>query len=327
MPRHLRAPRPSAPRENRYGWPVSAPRLPWTQVSRACICLGVAVGIAAPVGLAPRVASAATAGPEASNEVALDESKKLYDEGLAHFETHDYEGAVDKWTLAYSKLPADAEGQRNAMVYNIATAQEKAYEVDKDVQHLRQAQLLLESYVKNYKAMYQKTPETKAEVDKANARIQALRDRIAAAEAGAAPSAPVQPVNPSGGQLGTHDGIQWSSGHTPPVDQEKLAHNRRLSSEASKADTLIIAGWATGSVGLFLLLVGTGAVVGGSRTDTNGATYGGVAALVLGAGGVAAGGALLGVGFKKRNAARNGQIAVSPMVAPGFAGAGVSGRF
>lgn len=307
---------------------MSAPRLPWTQVTRTCICFGVAVGIAAPVGLAPRVASAAFVGPEASDTAALDQSKKLYDEGLAHFETHDYEGAVDKWTLAYSKLPEDATGQRNAMVYNIATAQEKAYEVDKDIQHLRQAELLLESYVKNYKVLYQKTPETKAEVDKANARIKALRERIAAAEAGAAPpSAPVQPMNPSGGQLGTHDGIQWSTGHAPPVDQEKLAHNRRLSAESSKADTLIIAGWATGSVGLFLLLVGTGAVVGGTRTDTNGATYGGVVTLVLGAGGVAAGGALLGVGFKKRNAARRGELAVSPLLSPGFAGAGVSGRF
>lgn len=328
MPKPVPRPRPAASRENRYGWPVSAPRrLPWPRLARTCICLGVSAGIAAPVGLHARTASAALVGPEASSEAALDESKRLYDEGLAHFETHDYAGAVDKWTLAYSKLPQDATGQRNAMVYNIATAQEKAYEVDKDVQHLRQAELLLESYVKTYKDMYQKTPETKAEVDKANARIRALRDRIAAAESGAAPSAPVQPANPSGGQLGTHDGIQWSTGHAPPVDQEKLAYNRRLSAEASKADTFIIAGWATGSVGLFLLLIGTGAVVGGTRTDTNGATYGGVATLVLGAGGVAAGGALLGIGFKKRNAAREGRIAVQPLVSPTFAGAGVSGRF
>lgn len=327
MPRCALDPAPVARRENRYGSRVIAPRPVWTQVARRSLCLGLAASVA---GLCPRPASAAVmvaAGP--AEEAPLDAAKRLYDEGLAHFQTHDYEGAVQKWTLAYSKLPEDAPGQRNAMVYNIATAQEKAYELDKDLQHLRQAQLLLESYVKTYKAMYKKTPETKVEVDKANERIQALRDRIAAAESGAPPTAPtpVQTGNVTGGQLGTHDGIQWSTGHTPPVDQEKLAHNRRLSGESSKADTLIIAGWATGSVGLFLLLVGAGAVAGGESTGRRGATYGGVGALVLGAGGVAAGGALLGIGFKKRKAVKEGRIAAGPVLYPGFAGAGISGRF
>ena len=285
----------------------------------------MAAAIAIPTGVVLAPASAHAFAPE-------DEAKALYEEGLARFETHDYNGAVDKWTLAYSKLPPDASGQRNAMVYNIATAQEKAYDLDKDLQHLRQAALLLESYVENYKDMFKKTPETKAEVDKANARIKSLRERIAAAERGESaappPTAPT-PVGGGGGGLGPNgaDGIQWNTGHAPPVDKEKLAHNRLLATQAQKGDQMIIAGYAVGSVGLLFLLGGAAAAGVGSSTETDGATFSGIGMLVVGAAGVATGGALLGIGFKKKKAAQRGELVLTPAAGRGFAGVGLSGRF
>jgi hypothetical protein len=274
--------------------------------------------------LTPMTAQAAVVAPAADD---ADEAKRLYDEGLARFETHDYNGAVDKWTLAYGKLPEDATGQRNAMVYNIATAQEKAYDLDKDLQHLRQAALLLESYVANYKRIYKKTDETKAEVDKANVRIQGLRDRIAAAERGEVAAPPPTAPTPVGAPRTSVDGIQWNTGHAPPVDKEKLAHNRLLATQAQKGDQMVIAGYVVGSIGLLFLLSGAAAAGVGSNAESDGAVFSGVGLLVFGAAGVATGGALLGVGFKKKNAAKRGEIVLSPAAGRNFAGLGVAGRF
>ncbi|MCA9707381.1 MAG: hypothetical protein KDK70_16120, partial [Myxococcales bacterium] len=164
------------------------------------LALALSLSLALPTGLCvcPPTAQAAWApAPEPAEDPAVDEARKLYDEGKARFDTFDYEGAVQLWTQAYAKLPEDAAGIRNSMVYNIATAQEKAFELDSDVQHLRQAQMLLESYIDNFKALYPRNPETKAEVDKAEDRIASLKERIADAEKG-----DTRPPPPVAGEIG-----------------------------------------------------------------------------------------------------------------------------
>jgi hypothetical protein len=296
-------------------------------VRRVTALAGV-LAFSLPVGLTASTASAFVLAAPADEEARLNEAKTLYDEGLAYFETHDYKAAVDKWTQAYAKLPETATGQRNAMVYNIATAQEKAYEIDHDLQHLRQALLLLESYVKNYKAMYKKTPETKAEVDKANTRIQALRDRIAAAESGQAPApAPAPAPGLSDAADGHVDGIQWSSGHAPPVDQDKLKYNRMLAERVEKADHMLIGSYVLFSVGGVFFLGGLAATGVGGASSSRRALYGGVGALSFGLACVAAGGALLGVGLTRKKKLSRGEMVFSPAVGPSFAGAAVGGRF
>ncbi len=255
--------------------------------------------------------------PAGAADGDLARAERLYDEGVAAYETHDYEKAVDKWTQSYGALPEDAAGPRNQMVYNIATAQERAYDLDKDVQHLRQARMLLASYVDNYKRMYEKTPETKAEVGRANDRIRQLDDRIAAAEAG---------DTGSRSEAGPAE-LSFSSGHDPPVDKARLAHNRMLATQSTKADHLIIAGWAVGGTGLLFALAGAGTMAGGRRADNRDATYGGVGALALGAVGLAAGGALLGVGFTRKKKIQRGELSLAPVAGPGTAGLVVGGRF
>lgn len=303
------------------------------------LALTVAVGLAAPTSLLPTTAHAVA--PAASSGKNLDEARALYDEGKSFFDTSQFEKAADIWTRAYGKVPDDAPGVKNAMVYNIATAQEKAYAMDKDVQHLRQAEQLLRTYVENYKRMYKKTPETKAEVDKANVRIRELQQQIKDAENGVAPTPPPGPEptgTPTDARYGSGavDGIQWSTGSTAEVDEEALAENRRLSTEAKKADTMIIAGYVVGSVGLFFLLVGAGGLGAGAAVDddtedtagaartSRGVGYGGLA---LGVAGVAAGATLLGVGFSKRKKAQARQVRVAPQIGPRSAGLGISGRF
>ena len=306
---------------------------------RRGLALGVGLALAVPTGLAAGPRSALAAVVMAPDEdPALAESRALYDEGKAKFDTFDYEGAADLWTKAYATLPETEAGVRNAMVYNIATAQEKAYELDKDVQHLRQAVLLLEQYVKTYKVMFSKTPETKAEVDKAEGRIAQLKERIGRAERGEDATPPPTggtPPPPGTPTFHTNDGIVWSTSHNPPPDQELLAKNRRLAAEDKKTDRMLIASYVTLSVGGLFLLSGAGAVYGGSRlrsdtdpdagSEARGAGYG---SLALGLAGVVTGVTLMVIGFERRKKARDGTlVAATPVVAPGFAGASLRVRF
>lgn len=303
-----------------------------------CSTLVPAVG----VGLRPRVAAAA--GPAATataEDPALVEARALYDEGKARFDTFDYEGAVDSWTKAYGKLPESETGVRNAMVYNIATAQEKAYDVDKDVQHLRQAVLLLQTYVANYKALYKKTPETAAEVQKAENRIALLQERIGRAERGEQDPAPAPGPEPDPATTtttptptdarygsGAVDGIVWTTGHNPPPDPDAVAKNRRLAAEEEKTDHMLIASYVLLSVGGVIVLGGTGAVLGGNATDSRGVQGGGYGGLALGGACLVTGAALLGIGLDRRKKARQGTlVAATPVVGRGLAGASVQVRF
>lgn len=312
--------------------------------------LPASIGAGVGLGFTPSAAAATVQEPTA-DETALAESRALYDDGKARFDTFDYEGAVELWTKAYAKLPEDAAGVRNAMVYNIATAQEKAFDLDKDVQHLRQAVLLLRTYVKNYKVLYKKTPETAAEVTKAENRIAALEERIGRAErgeaepapaVGPAPADPAPAGSPTDARYGSGavDGIVWTTNHNPPVDKDLLAKNQRLAAEQEKTDHMLIASYVLLSVGGVAVLGGAGAVLGGTAIgnaeeavegDGNagrGARGGGYGTLAFGGACLITGFTLLGIGFDRRKKAQQGTlVAATPVVGRGFAGASVQLRF
>lgn len=313
------------------------------------LALGLSLCLAAPagLGLGPTTARAAWAGPPAADppaeDPAIDEARALYEEGKGRFDTFDYQGAVDLWTKAYAKLPEDEAGIRNRLVYNIATAQEKAFELDSDVQHLRQAQMLLESYIGNYKAMYPRTPETKVEVDKAEERIASLKERIEAAQKG-----DVRPPPPIEGQSTE---IGWNGQPIPAPNPELMERNRRLADEERKTDKILIASYVTLSIGGLFTLIGVSTVAAGNNLEApegledpetgesavddgedsetaaavRGGGYGGLA---LGLAGLVAGFTLLGVGLDRRKKAKNGTlITAHPALGPGFAGASMRVRF
>lgn len=76
----------------------------------------------------------------------LSAAKRLFDEGLARYETADYEGAIEVFTLALSELSGqgvDDFAIRGLLRFNIGRAHVRAYEIDHDVEHLRQAQTIL----------------------------------------------------------------------------------------------------------------------------------------------------------------------------------------
>jgi tetratricopeptide (TPR) repeat protein len=151
------------------------------------------------LSVALAVPSPVVAAQPAASDVDMEDVKELYAQGRARFDTLDYQGAIDLWTKAFAQLPANEENRsiRNDLVYNIATAQEEAYKVDRDPTHLRQAIGLLRRYVDEYKALYKPTRQARAEVDKVKARIAELEARLAEAEAATQPAAtPATPPDP-----------------------------------------------------------------------------------------------------------------------------------
>jgi tetratricopeptide (TPR) repeat protein len=87
--------------------------------------------------------------PTVSAEEDLAEAQALYVEGKTKYDSADYAGAIDKFTKALgivSALSEDNEGIKLTLLYNIASAHEKAFAIDKDLSHLRQALQLYKRY-------------------------------------------------------------------------------------------------------------------------------------------------------------------------------------
>lgn len=269
--------------------------------------------------LSVSAAGPAKAPETASEDEALAEARALFERGQAKYETFDYSGAIDLWQQAYAVVPESQAGVRNAMVYNIALAQEKAYEVDHDPAHLRQAVFLLEEWVKKFKAMYKRTPETAAEVQKAQARIDELNAKLAALAGGGEPEPVATDPVPSASE------IEFDSGYTPPP--EVLKNRERIAAE-NRAEGFIAAGWTVGGIGALFALGGTGALIAASDNDAG--LAGGIGGLVLGTGMLVTGGVLLGIGYKakkKNKEAKKASVAFAPVVSPRLGGAAVRVRF
>lgn len=303
-------------------------RYPGAVVALSRRVLGCVLAIAIPLGVAPQQAWAGPsrkaaksakepkeAKPTPEEEAALAEARDLFEQGKAKYDTFDYKGAIDLWQQAYAKVPPREAGVRHAMVYNIALAQEKSYDLDKDVAHLRQAVLLLEQWVKDFKQMYPKTPETAAEVDKANQRIAELKRKIAIAEGTEPPPEEPPPAEEGEPPPPPTSQIEFDSGYTPPP--EVLQERRRQAAE-NESEGLIAAGWAVGGIGLLFAAAGAGTLAGVRNTAGRGGGGGG---LGLGVAMIIAGSVLLGVGYKKKKAVAAGDYSIAPT------GAGMTVRF
>ena len=157
----------------------------------ACV---VAVSTSSVAWAEAPASAAADPGADPASDPALAEAQALYADGLTDYETFDYDLAIEKWKEALGRLrearPQTAEQEssvaaaRNAIVYNIASAQEKAYAQDKDVARLKKARGLLERYVEEYVAAGGNDAD---ELSRARARIDELEEqRLAALDAGPA---------------------------------------------------------------------------------------------------------------------------------------------
>ena len=251
------------------------------------------------------------------------EAKQLYDEGLAKFDTFDFDPAIELWQKAMARLPntPDTVPIRNALVYNIARAQVKAYELDQDVSRLKKAQLLLEKYLAE-----ELTGEgvDEAERKRVEDQLAEVEAKLAEAETDPEPEARaplLMDVDPE-----------------PEPEAE-------LPTEDKKMGVLTIAGIGVTAVGVAGLgVAAAGAGLGSSatselegldsledearRTDLldQGGTYNGMAIGGAIAGGVltVTGVVLIAIGVKKD---RERRTAFAPLMAPGTGGVTWQARF
>jgi hypothetical protein len=297
----------------------------------------LSLSLACPTVVATAVVPSVAVASPASDEAALAEARALFDRGRSKYDTFDYTGAIDLWQQAYAKVPDTQAGVRNAMVYNIALAQEKAFEVDKDVGHLRQAVMLLESWVESYKAMFKKTPETEAEVAKAQSRIAELKARIADIEGGG--TGTQTPAIPDDEEPPAPPQIAFDTGYTPPPDVLKQRDKARA---VNKTERRLAAGWTLTGIGGTLFLIGAGVTAFGGTASTvdenmmtvppdpddrRAAIAGGVTVMVLGTGLLIPGAILLAKGYKQKKAIAAGDYSLAPYFNRSGGGAAFRMRF
>ncbi|HWB80611.1 MAG TPA: hypothetical protein VG755_36865 [Nannocystaceae bacterium] len=320
-----------ATRSERFGYPAGVQR--GLQRSLYSSTIAIAVALTLPSTAVARVLEPPTTAPAASSEPAaadgeakpvdMDEVKRIYAEGKAKYDTHDYKGAIAAWTEALSLLPPVTENReiRNDLVYNIATAQERAYDIDKDASHLRSARALLVDFVDEYKRLYTPTDEARAEVERVKERIAKLDQRIADAEK-------AQPV------VNPHGTNNAEAKRKAAALQQVFADDPELARQYKSGRGMIIGGSVALGLGVLSLLVCAAAISEARDGGSNRGVDRGIAFAFGGVGvaGVVAGSVLLGIGVPKRKKAletARSRVVLAPTLGPGtgLAGLGLVGRF
>lgn len=124
--------------------------------------------------------SLAPAEGSARETADLTQARRLFDEGIARY---DYEGAIEVFTLALGEVRGQGVDDftvRGLLLFNIGRAHMRAHEIDKDVEHLRQAQAIFERFVEEAEAYPDEIDE--ADVNEARAQLDELERMLAAAE-------------------------------------------------------------------------------------------------------------------------------------------------
>lgn len=145
--------------------------------------LALAVGL--PGLTRPALAAPPAAGEEPEPEVdpVMAEAKELFDAGVARYTAADYGAAVDLWLEAFSLVPATYDNRmiKAELIYNVARAQQKWFEIDKDVKHLRQSREILLRYVDELDELYGE--QATMEREKVDEQIADIDEQIAKWEA------------------------------------------------------------------------------------------------------------------------------------------------
>ena len=126
------------------------------------------------------LAPAQDVAPESAD---LTEARRLFDEGTTRYEAADYEGAIEVFTLALGEVRGqgvDDFAVRGLLLFNIGRAHMRAYEIDKDIEHLRQAQSIFARFVEEAEAYPDEIDE--ADVNEARVQLDEIDRMLVAAE-------------------------------------------------------------------------------------------------------------------------------------------------
>jgi hypothetical protein len=282
-------------------------RNPATSIVSASLTLALAIG---PIQLAPTLAHAQEPAAEAApaEDPQLAEAKRLYDEGEVKFQLAKYQEALVLWERAYEILMLNREANRailNALVYNIAEAHSRAYDLSRNPTHLRTAKQLLVDYRTSHRELYGDDPEAVKERSEADDRITELDAKIADSEAKGEVGTPLA--------TGT---TTTTTGPTPPPENltPMQQWDRELKADPTwvKGSKQVGGGAVLVSIGSIFTLVSLGFVVWGVglRTGTDDLGLDGTGAFitggvfgVIGVGMLVPGAIVLSKGVKNRKAA------------------------
>lgn len=194
------------------------------------------------LGLGPLEFSAATAFAQApaAEDPQLAEAKALNKEAEIKFQTAEYEEALTLWKRAYASLPdgVDTRTIRNALVYNIAEAHSRAYDVSRNQMHLRRAKILLEDYRTEHLQLYGDDPAALEERTQTDDRIAEIEQKLAESEAKGETAVP---INDGGDQPAPGP----TPGPAPETFPKQLTPQQQWEEEV-KADPVLGPKWDKG---------------------------------------------------------------------------------
>ncbi|PRQ06560.1 hypothetical protein [Enhygromyxa salina] len=278
------------------------------------------------VPLDARAASPAAA-PEAET------AQSIFQRGQVEYETADYVGAIELWTQAYALIESTHENAsiKALLIFNLAQAHIKAYELDNNTIHLKQARALFDSYRANLDLLYEDEAERAEEEAKVDKELAALARAL---EPDLEPKHEPEP--------------EPEPEPKPESEPETVAPPP---SAAKPGNPLLFAGVGLTAVGVVAggVMLTLGGIEGAAANDLSALapddlsgrdqqfTDGARANIVMITGGVVAGvfvpvgAALIGVGVKRNKAARTPTQArvpsLVPSVGPGRAGLLLTGQF
>lgn len=126
--------------------------------------------VAAPTAAAAPPAAAAAEAPAAAEDPNLAEAQLLFEKGAEAYNLGRFDAAIESFERAYEL------SQANALLYNIAQAYTKLYDVDPDAAHLRKAKMMFLNFAKIAEA-------TGEDARDARARVTKIDEQLAAHEA------------------------------------------------------------------------------------------------------------------------------------------------
>lgn len=316
-----------------------APLLLSTTIAASLVCATLELPATAHAA-SPAAYWFAAAPEEGGADDALAEAQDLYQQGEIKFQTADYEEALALWKKAYAMLPDGEENRaiRHALVYNIAEAHSRAYEVSRNPTHLRKAKILLENYRVEHLQLYGDDPDAVKERTEVDDRIAELDKKLADSAAANEVAAPLE------------EGDATNSGTTPqpqpqPQPQPKpLTPSQQWEADIKNDPTYgpmwvkggkqVVGGAVLTGIGGTFVLIGAGAIWSGANIrasslpgdlfdGTGSFIVGGVFA-ALGLGMLIPGAILIASGSSKRKQVKRDRPRPTATVVPSFGPKGAS---
>lgn len=126
--------------------------------------------VARPAIAAPTAAAAGESPPATAEDPNQAEAQRLFEKGAEAYNLGRFDAAIESFERAYEL------SQANALLYNIAQAYTKLYDVEPDAAHLRKAKMMFLNFAKIAEA-------TGEDARDARARVTKIDEQLAAHEA------------------------------------------------------------------------------------------------------------------------------------------------